>query len=144
MQTFIKYSFQIITISLIISISILSTETIAQSNLRIFDVPGGGSGSTSQTEDSNDNTAIYVIGGLVIAGIIAYALVFKKDKKSDTDTTASLNSRQFYTGITNYDTNQDEIQSVKDAIPVDFFLGINNNEAIMNEKIYQLGVRVKL
>lgn len=144
MQTFIKYSFQIITISLIISISILSTETIAQSNLRIFDLPGGGSGSTSQTEDSNDNTAIYVIGGLVIAGIIAYALVFKKDKKSDTDTTASLNSRQFYTGITNYDTNQDEIQSVKDAIPVDFFLGINNNEAIMNEKIYQLGVRVKL
>ena len=139
-----KHSFQIITITLIISISILSTETFAQNNLKIFDVPGGSGGSTSQTEDSNDNTAIYVIGGLVIAGILVYALVFKKDKKSDTDTTASLNSSQLYSEVDTHNSVEDEIRSVKDAIPVDFFLGIKNNEAIMNERFYQVGVRVKL
>ena len=31
--------------------------------------------------DSNDNTAIYVVGGLVIGGILLYALVLKQDKK---------------------------------------------------------------
>jgi hypothetical protein len=133
-----------VTITLIVSISFLSTETFAQNNLKIFDVPGGGSGSTSQTEDSNDNTAIYVIGGLVIAGILVYALVFKKDKKSDTDTTASLNSGQLFSGVNAYNSVEDEIRNVKEALPIDFYMGIKNNDAIMNERTYQLGVRVKL
>ena len=33
---------------------------------------GGGDGGVPQTEDS-DNTAIYVIGGLIVVGVIAYS-----------------------------------------------------------------------
>lgn len=125
-----------------ISIVTLQSEILAQSNLKIFDVPGGGSGTT-QTEDSNDNSTIYIVGGLLIAGILVYALVLKKDKKVDTDTTASLNSNLIYSDVNDLDTAE-ELQKVKDKIPVDLFLGIRNNEAVMNDKTYLLGVRVKL
>ncbi len=61
----IKPSFSIVTLILILSMFFLPIESFAQSNLRIFEDPGGGGSGTTQTEDSNDNTAIYVIGGFV-------------------------------------------------------------------------------
>lgn len=142
MQKLFKLLLNTITFILMISIFTLQSESLAQSNLRIFDVPGGGSGTT-QTEDSNDNSTIYIVGGLLIAGILVYALVLKKDKKVDTDTTASLNSNLIYSEANVLDTAE-ELQRVKDKIPVDLFLGIRNNEAVMNDKTYLLGLRVKL
>lgn len=143
MQSFLKISFQSITLLLIISISILSSEIYAQNSLRIFDVPGGSGGSTSQSDQSNDDTALYVVGGLVIAGILVYALVIKKDKKTDTDTTASVNSNLRLAEANGFNPAE-ELQKVKDKIPVDLFLGIRNNEAVRNDKTYLLGLRVKL
>ena len=143
MQKIFKLLLNTITVILMMSIFTLQSESLAQSNLRIFDVPGGGSGGTTQTEDNNDNSTIYIVGGLLIAGILVYALVLKKDKKVDTDTTASLNSNLIYSEANDLDTVE-ELQRVKDKIPVDLFLGIRNNEAVMNDKTYLLGVRVKL
>jgi len=142
-QKSFKFPFNIITIILMISIFTLQSEGLAQNNLRIFDLPGGGGGGTTQTEESNDNSTIYIVGGLVIAGILVYALVLKKDKKVDTDTTASINSNLIYSEANVLDTAE-ELQRVKDKIPVDLFLGIRNNEAVMNDKTYLLGLRVKL
>ena len=127
-----------------VTIFSLPSESFAQSNLRIFEDPGGGGSGTTQTEESNDNTAIYVIGGLVIGGILLYALVLKPDKKAETDTTASLNSNLIYSKVNGFDTTNEELQKVKEKIPVDLFLGIKNNAAVMNDKTYLLGVRVKL
>ena len=143
MQTIIELPFSFITFILMISIFTLQSESFAQNNLRIFDDIGG-SGSSSQTEGSNDNTAIYVVGGLLIGGILLYALVLKPDKKAETDTTASLNSQLIYSEVNRFDTTNEELQKVKDKIPVDLFLGIKNNEAVMNDKTYMFGLRVKL
>lgn len=142
-QKSLKFPFNIITIILMISIVTLQSEGLAQSNLKIFDEIGSGGGGTTQTEDSNDNSTIYIVGGLLIAGILVYALVLKKDKKVDTDTTASLNSNLIYSEVKDFDSAE-ELQKVKDKIPVDLFLGIRNNEAVMNDKTYLLGLRVKL
>jgi hypothetical protein len=120
----------------------LSSETWAQSNLRIFDVPGGGNNGTNQTDEGSNNSTIYIVGGLVIAGILAYALFFK-EKKADTDTTASLSSPSDYSNISRFDSFEEEFQTAKEEIPVDIFLGVNNDKAILNNKIYQLGLRVK-
>ncbi len=143
MQRIFNLHFNIISFILIISIFTLQSESLAQNNLRIFEEPGGGGSGTTQTEESNDNSTIYIIGGLLIAGILVYALVLKKDKKADTDTTASLNSNLIYSEANGIDSAQ-ELQKVKDKIPVDLFLGIRNNAAVMNDKTYLLGVRVKL
>jgi len=126
-----------------ISILTLQSESFAQSNLRIFEEPGGGGSGTTQTDEGTDNSTIYIVGGIVIAGILVYALVLKKDKKTDTDTTASLNSSLKYSEANGFDSAE-ELQKVKDKIPVDLFLGIKNNEAVMNDKTYLFGLRVKL
>ncbi|HSW56154.1 MAG TPA: hypothetical protein VLH59_13800 [Ignavibacteriaceae bacterium] len=143
MQILFKLLLNTFTFILMISIITLQSESLAQSNLRIFDVPGGGSGGSTQTEDSNDNSTIYIVGGLLIAGILVYALVLKKDKKVDTDTTASLNSNLIYSESNGFNSAE-ELQKVKDKIPVDVFWGIKNNEAIPNDKTYLFGLRVKL
>lgn len=142
-QKIIKFLFTLFTFLLTLGILLLPSESLAQDKLRIFEVPGGGSGTT-QTEDSNDNAkTIYIIGGLVVAGILVYALFFK-EKKNDTDTTASLNSNLIYSDVNDVDTFDKKMQEVKDKVPFDFFLGVRNNEAVLNDKTYSFGVRVKL
>lgn len=126
-----------------ISIVTLQSESLAQSNLRIFDLPGAGGGGTTQTDEGTDNSTIYIVGGLVIAGILAYALFFK-EKKKDVDTTASLNSELIYSEVVDLDNANENIRQVKNKMPVDLFLGIRNNEAVLNDRIYQVGLRVKL
>ncbi len=64
-------------------------------------------------------------------------------KKADTDTTASLSSPSDYSNISRFDSFEEEFQTAKEEIPVDIFLGVNNDKAILNNKIYQLGLRVK-
>lgn len=142
MQTILNFFFKTVAVFLVLAITMLSSETWAQSNLRIFDVPGGGNNGTNQTDEGNDNSTIYIVGGLVIAGILAYALFFK-EKKADTDTTASLSSPSDYSNISRFDSFEEEFQTAKEEIPVDIFLGVNNDKAILNNKIYQLGLRVK-
>lgn len=143
MKIFDTPSFTVLTVILILAIIFLPSESFAQSNLRIFEDPGGSGNGTTQTEESNDNTAIYVVGGLVIGGILLYALVLKPEKKAETDTTASLNSQLIYSAVKGFDSTE-ELQKVKDKIPVDLFMGIKNNTAILNDKTYLLGLRVKL
>jgi len=142
-KSLLKISFKSISFILILSIAVLSPDTFAQSGLRIFEDIGSGSNTTTQTDDSNDDTALYVLGGLVVAGILVYALVLNKDKKAPKDTTASTNSNLKLSNVSEIGYKE-EIQKVKDKIPVDLFMGIRNNKAIVNDKTYLLGVRVKL
>ncbi|MCZ7613224.1 MAG: hypothetical protein M5T52_06730 [Ignavibacteriaceae bacterium] len=142
MQAILNFFSKTVAVFLVLAITMLSSETWAQSNLRIFDVPGGGNNGTNQTDEGSNNSTIYIVGGLLIAGILAYALFFK-EKKADTDTTASLSSPSDYSNISRFDSFEEEFQTAKEEIPVDIFLGVNNDKAILNNKIYQLGLRVK-
>jgi len=141
-QAILNFFSKTVAVFLVLAITMLSSETWAQSNLRIFDVPGGGNNGTNQTDEGSNNSTIYIVGGLLIAGILAYALFFK-EKKADTDTTASLSSPSDYSNISRFDSFEEEFQTAKEEIPVDIFLGVNNDKAILNNKIYQLGLRVK-
>lgn len=142
-QTFLKNSLHIISFTLIISITIFSAENFAQNGLTVFDQIGGSGSNTTQSDDSNDDTFLYVAGGIIIAGILVYALVINKDKKTE-DTTASKSSNLILPEMTNPQSADLELQKVKEKIPVDLFMGIKNNQAVMNDKTYLLGLRVKL
>lgn len=143
MKSLLKYPYHICAFLLILSVASLPTESFAQNNLRIFDEIGGGGSSTQQSND-NDNTFIYVAGGLLIAGILVYALVLKKDKKAESDTTASIDSRFIYSDSNNINSVEDQLLKAKERIPFDVFLGIKNNEALLNDKTYLVGLRLKL
>ena len=143
MQSLIPVSMRSISIVLILCVAIFSSEVFAQSGLRVFDEIGGGNNTSTQSEDSNDDTALYVLGGLVIAGILVYALVIKKDKKAPEDSTAATQSnlRLPDSNIFSYER---ELQKVKEKVPVDIIVGVKNNAAVLNDKTYLLGLRVKL
>lgn len=143
LKSLLKYPYHIFAFLLILSVASLPTESFAQNNLRIFDEIGGGGSSTQQSND-NDNTFIYVAGGLLIAGILVYALVLKKDKKAESDTTASINSRFIYSDSNNINSVENQLIKAKERIPFDVFLGIKNNEALLNDKTYLVGLRLKL
>lgn len=139
-----KLSLQTISFLLILSIASLSSEVFAQSGLRINDQIGGSGNNTTQTDNSNDDAFLYVMGGLVIAGILVYALVIKKDNKAPEDSTKSTESKLRVSELDNFSAPELELQKVREKIPVDLFMGIRNNEAVMNDKTYLLGLRVKI
>ena len=117
---------------------------LAQNNLRIYDDIGGGNGS-APASNSTDNTFIYVAGGLIVAGIIAYALFFKKDKKQEeeSDSTQALNILN-RTGNEFYSSDlEKEITSAKESFPVDILLGIRREDAFISDKTYMMGVSVR-
>lgn len=144
MHSILKLSFRTISFTLILCLVIFSSEVWSQNGLRVFDEIGGGGGSTTtQSDDGNDDTALYVVGGLVVAGILVYALVINKDKKAPEDSakTKESNLRLYEVNSLAYDQ---EIQKVKDKIPVDLIMGVRNNQAVLNDKTYLFGLRVKL
>ncbi|MEJ2103063.1 MAG: hypothetical protein P8X47_00645 [Ignavibacteriaceae bacterium] len=143
MQLLSRLSRYTLTLILSLSIILLSSEIYGQSNLKIFEEIGGGS-STSQSSDSNDNSYIYIVGGLLVAGILVYALVLHKDKKAKPDTTASLDSRLLLSNQNEILRTKNEMLKAKEKIPFDFYLGVKNNNAVLNDKTYLLGFRVKL
>lgn len=144
MHSILKLSFRTISFTLILCLVIFSSEVWSQNGLRVFDEIGGGGGSTTtQSDDGNDDTALYVVGGLVVAGILVYALVINKDKKAPEDSakTKESNLRLYEVNSLAY---EQEIQKVKDKIPVDLIMGVRNNQAVLNDKTYLFGLRVKL
>jgi hypothetical protein len=112
--------------------------------LRIYEDIGGGSGSGSQS-DNSDNTAIYVVGGLIVAGVIAY-MVIKKNKKKDkeeADTSSALNNFNPLDFASEFDDFEHEVAKAKDNFPVDFMIGVRNNKAFISDKTYLMGVSVR-
>lgn len=130
-----------LTFTLVVVIAFPQSNILAQNQLKIFEDPGGGSQPT-QGSNSTDNTFIYVAGGLLVAGIIAYALLTKKDKSEGSDTTnVSFVTDQIIKIPKDYNS---DIERAKEKIPVDIFFGIRNDDAIRRGKTYMLGVSLKL
>ena len=139
-----KYSFLTLIILLVSSIALPQSSLLAQNNLRIYEDIGGGSG-TGSTDDGSDNTFIYVAGGLLIAGVIAYALFFKKDdmQEEESDSTQALDMLN-RTGNEFYSSNlEKEITAIKESFPVDILLGIKREDAFISHKTYIMGVSVR-
>lgn len=140
-----KYSFFILIIVLVSAIALPQNSLRAQSNLRIFeDIGGGGDGTTSSSSDS-DNSFIYIAGGLVIAGVIAYALFINKDKKSEveTDSTQAFNQLKPIGNALYSNSFEKEITAVKESFPVDILMGIRRDDAFLSDQTYIMGVSVR-
>jgi len=139
-----KYSFFILIIVLVSSIALPQSSLLAQNNLRIYEDIGGGSGTTSGTSDS-DNSFVYIAGGLLIAGVITYALFFRKGNKQEeeSDSTQALNILN-RTGSEFYSSDlEKEITSAKESFPVNILLGIRREDAFISDKTYLMGVSVR-
>jgi len=121
---------------------LLSTAEGFSQNHFIINNSGGGSGTTSPPVDnSSDNTTLYVLGALVVGGIIVYALLKRnKDKSDSTDTKDKSSLLIKNNKFASFST---KLQRAKDDIPVDIILGVKNERAFISEKTYLLGVSIK-
>jgi hypothetical protein len=131
-------------ISIIIGILLPTSIIFPQNQLHVYDVPGGG-GSSSSNKSSTDNIYIYVLGGAIILGVVVYAILKdkKKEKEDDSDTTSAVNNINLK-GLASFSNNFDvNINKVKDTMPVDLLIGIENEKAYVSDRRYVLGILVK-
>lgn len=130
----------ILSLSLLVFFSFLpNNEILAQQVFGIQEDIGGGSGTNSGVGEA-DNTALYLVGGAVIVGIIVYAIVKnKKSKNVEEDSTNVKNESQAFVS-SNEGMN---ISSSKSSpnIPIDLYFGMQSEKTFNLEKKYLLGVK---
>jgi len=139
-----KYSLFTLIIVLVSSMALPQSTLLAQNNLKIYEDIGGGSGTGSAGSDS-DNSFVYIAGGLLVAGVIAYALFFRKGnkEKEESDSTQALNILN-RTGNEFYSSNlEKEITAAKESFPVDILLSVRKEDAFISDKTYMMGVSVR-
>lgn len=127
----------IFTMLLVLTFCLFNTSKAQQIN-RVFEDIGGGSGTTTNVNESKDNTFFYIAGAAIVAGIVVYAIL--RDKKpaenTDTDTTSALNDEEL---INKHLSFNRKIQSYKTQIPVNLSIGIQNDKVKTDEKRYFVG-----
>ena len=138
-----NYSISILCKTVFIFIFVFaSMESFGQS-LRIYEDIGGNGGS-SESSESNDNTALYVVAGLVIGGLIAYALLRDKDEKTPEGDTTSVGSNlieeNIFSGVLESENN---LVSSNDELPVELIFQYKNENEFIREKTYSVGLAVK-
>lgn len=109
----------------------------AQQLNRIYEDIGGGSSGTNTTVESNDDYTLYIVGGLLVTGIIVYALLRDNKDKSTKDTTSVVLNEEF---LENQLTLNDQLLKAKSQIPINISFGMQSNKALVNEKRYFLGM----
>ena len=132
-------------ISLSFGILLPTSTSFSQSFLRIYDDIGGSGNTTAPQSDDSDNTAIYIVGGLIVAGVIAYMVITKMNKKDEeeADTSSALNNFNLPDFASEFNDFEHEVAKAKDNFPVDFMIGMRNNKAFVSEKTYLMGVSVR-
>ncbi|MFO7526801.1 MAG: hypothetical protein R6W68_15215 [Ignavibacteriaceae bacterium] len=122
---------------------ITGTELNAQSVFSINDDIGGGGGTGTTQVDNSDDSMLYIVGGVVIVGIIVYALMKdKKENKTEDDSTKVGFKQSDSFNSLNYPAQMSLNNSVD--LPVDFYIGMQRQNYLLNEKKYVVGVRFKL
>ena len=133
-------------ITAFLGIILITSSGYSQNYLRINDdIGGSGGGSTSQ-DNNSDNTALYVVAGLAVVGIIAYVVISKKNKsdgEEKSDTTSNLKQFNGVDLALGIDDFEHELKKIEDKIPVNLILGVRNENAFISDKTYLMGVSVR-
>lgn len=109
----------------------------AQQVNKIFDqIGGGGSNSQSNSESGSSNT-MYIVGGVLILGVILYSVLKEKKEPEKKDTTSVvINADQF---VMNGLHNDSELEK-SNNLPVSIFAGTNSEMVFREEKRYFVGI----
>lgn len=133
-----------VTVLIVLSVFILSSNLYSQSVYGINDEIGGGSSGTAQVEKPDDSM-LYIVGGTVIVGLIVYAIVSRsKEKNTEVDSSSTENTSIIET-TSKLNVNNISIQKRADTeLPVDLYFGMQKMNPVSNERRYLLGFRLAL
>lgn len=133
-------------IAIFLGVILLTSTSYSQSFLRIDDDIGGSGGGTANQSNGSDNTALYVVAGLAVAGIIAYVIISKTNKKDEEEKPDTSSALQQFSGVdlaSGFDDFEYEYKKAQDKIPVNLILGVQNEKAFISDKTYLMGVSVR-
>ena len=135
-----KQSNSLNTSSVLMIILVLLTfatqSAYAQQFNKVFDEIGGG-GSSNRTEDSGSGNTMYIVGGILVAGVLLYALLRDKKEPETKDTTAVITN----TDLLSQSLIEDrKISAEQSQIPFNIFIGSQNDKVFREEKRYFVGV----
>ena len=104
---------------------------------KAFEDIGGGSGSTTTNVESNDDYTLYIVGGLIVTGIVVYALLRDKKEKPTSDTTAAILDEKFLEQNLSFN---EKVSNVQSQIPINISFGMQRDIAFKNERRYFVGL----
>lgn len=131
-----KHLFSSLLSILLISLVTPTQLVNAQQINKVFDEIGGGGSSNSGSESGSGST-MYIVGGAIIAGVLIYALLREKKDPENKDTTAVLTYQESLGETFSY---EQEVTGSLSKIPINLYLELQNEKAVMNEKKYIIGV----
>lgn len=127
---------KIMILGLFLSLFICDLSSGQQLNKGFEDI-GGGSGSTNTEVESNDDYTLYIVGGLIVTGIVVYALLRDKKEKPTSDTTSAILNNEFLEKNLSYN---EKINNLQSQIPINISIGIHRDIALKNERRYFVGL----
>jgi hypothetical protein len=104
---------------------------------KMFEVPGGGSGSTNTEVESNDDYTLYIVGGLLVTGIVVYALLREHKEKPTKDTSAIILNEDFLEKNLSFN---EKVSNVQSQIPINISFGMQRDKALKDERRYFVGL----
>jgi hypothetical protein len=133
---FLNTSYKILVLGLFLSI-IFSNSSFSQHQNKIYEDIGGGSGSTNTEVESNDDYTLYIVGGLLVTGIVVYALLRDKKENPTSDTTAAILDSDFLEKNLSY---SERVANVQSKIPINISFGMQRDKALKDDKRYFVGL----
>lgn len=127
---------KILILGLFLSLIFCDLSSGQQLNKAFEDI-GGGSGSTTTNVESNDDYTLYIVGGLLVTGIVVYALLRDKKEKPTSDTTAAILDEKFLEQNLSFN---EKVSNMQSQIPINISFGMQRDIAFKNERRYFVGL----
>ena len=127
---------KILILGLFLSLIFCDLSSGQQLNKAFEDI-GGGSGSTPTNVESDDDYTLYIVGGLLVTGIVVYALLRDKKEKPTSDTTAVILDEKF---LKHNLTLNEKVSNVQSQIPINISFGMQRDFIRKEDKRYFVGL----
>jgi hypothetical protein len=133
---FLKTIFRHLLLALFLTFSLSGLGYTQQLN-KIYEDIGGGSGSTNSAVESDDDYTLYIVGGLVVTGIVVYALLHDKKEKQTIDTTSAMLNDEFLSQNLSYN---ERVANMQSQIPINISFGMQRDKTFKDERRYYVGL----
>jgi hypothetical protein len=120
-----------------------SPESYPQSLMKTADFPGGGSGSPGSSGDTGgSSSALFIIGGVIIAGLLVYEFVVNKDESKKDEKQDSTSNQTFLLDNPHAYASGTFFKDLRgvEQIPVNLSLGIQKVEPGLTEMKFIVGI----
>ena len=137
--------FSSIVIILAFSITVLfSSKTAEAQSLGKINSqdPGTSTGTTSSQNESSSKTGLFIVGGVIMAGLILYKVVFEKSDEAKDTTNTNSSSSLLSPSHSKLVINNSKKVIYQNPSPVNLYLAIQNDNynTANEEKTYIVGL----